>query len=317
MSDQSILSSRAVMGMYYVRLETPNAAGWIDGVSNLFNSNQASETYPFLGQVPRMREWIGGRQGKSLSGNSLTITNKHYEGTLDIALTDLRRDKTPQLQARISEFASEGEAHWGTLLSTLLLNAPSAVCYDGQYFFDTDHSEGASGTQDNDIQADISTFPAAVHGSVTAPSNEEMQQSIIKGIAQILSFKDNQGRPMNSNAKQFMVVVPLNLWIPAVAAVSAVTTNALQQNVNPNLLNGFNIQVQMNPELTWTDSFAVFRTDSPIKALIRQEETVTQLKMKDENSEYAFDNDAIQIGIDAWRGADYGLWQRACYVTMV
>jgi hypothetical protein len=38
--------------------------------------------------------------------------------------------------------------------------------------------------------------------------------------------------------------------------------------------------------------------------------------MKDESSEYAFDNDAIQIGIDAWRGADYGLWQRACYVTM-
>lgn len=317
MSDQSILSSRAVMGMYYARLETPNAAGWIDGVSNLFNSDQASETYPFLGQVPRMREWIGGRQAKSLSGNSLTIANKHYEGTLDIALTDLRRDKTPQLQARISEFAGEGEAHWGTLLSTLLLNAPSTVCYDGQYFFDTDHSEGLSGTQDNDIQADISTFPAAVHGSVTAPSNEEMQQSIIKGIAQILSFKDNQGRPMNSNAKQFMVVVPLNLWIPAIAAVSAVTTSALQQNVNPNLLNGFNINVQMNPELTWTDSFAIFRTDSPIKALIRQEETATQLKMKDENSEYAFDNDAIQIGIDAWRGADYGLWQRACYVTMV
>jgi len=316
MSDQSILSSRAVMGMYYQRLETPNAAGWIDGVSNLFNSDQASETYPFLGQVPRMREWIGGRQAKSLSGNSLTITNKHYEGTLDIALTDLRRDKTPQLQARISEFAGEGEAHWGTLLSTLLINAPSTVCYDGQYYFDTDHSEGASGTQDNDITVDISALPAAVHGSVTAPSNEEMQQAIVKGIAQILSFKDNQGRPMNSNARQFMVTVPISLWIPAVAAVSAATTANLQQNVNPNVLAGFNIRVEMVPELTWTDSFAVWRTDGAVKGLIRQEEQATQLKMKDENSEYAFDNDSIQIGIDAWRGADYGLWQRACYVTM-
>ena len=41
------------------------------------------------------------------------------------------------------------------------------------------------------------------------------------------------------------------------------------------------------------------------------------VKMKDERSEFAFDNDAIQIGIDAWRAADYGRWQRACYVTMV
>jgi phage major head subunit gpT-like protein len=51
--------------------------------------------------------------------------------------------------------------------------------------------------------------------------------------------------------------------------------------------------------------------------LIRQNEMDPVLKLKDENSEFAFDNDAIQIGIDAWRGADYGLWQRACYVTMI
>jgi phage major head subunit gpT-like protein len=57
--DQTILNSRAVLGMYYARLENPLAAGWIDGVSNLFGSDQASEQYPFLGQVPRLREWIG------------------------------------------------------------------------------------------------------------------------------------------------------------------------------------------------------------------------------------------------------------------
>jgi phage major head subunit gpT-like protein len=125
--DQSILSSRAIMGMYFARLENPMAAGWIDGVSNLFGSDQASEQYPFLGQTPRMREWIAGRQAKGLRSSSLTITNKHYEATLEIRLTDLRRDKTPQLQARVAEFADEGDAHWGTLVSTLVQNGPSAV----------------------------------------------------------------------------------------------------------------------------------------------------------------------------------------------
>jgi phage major head subunit gpT-like protein len=304
--------------MYFARLETPNAAGWLDGVSNLFNSDQASEEYPFLGQVPRMREWIGGRTAKGLRSNSLTIKNKHYESTLEIALRDLRRDKTAQIQARIGEFADEGDAHWSTLVSSLIVAAPAALCYDGQYFFDTDHSEGDSGTQDNDIQVDISLLPTAVHGVITAPSVEEMQQSIIKGIAQILSFKDDRGRQMNSNAKEFLVTVPLSLWIPAVAAVSAVTAGtAMQNNANPNILGKFKIDVQMIPELTWTDSFAVWRTDSPIKGIIRQEETLPQVKMQGEESPIAFTHDVIQIGIDAWRGADYGMWQRACYVTMI
>lgn len=317
--DQSILSSRAVLGMYYAALENPMNAGWIPGVSNLFGSDQASEQYPFLGQVPRFREWVGGRQAKGLLGSSVVITNKHYEATLEIALRDLRRDKTGQLQARMSEFAQEGEAHWGSLLSALILAGPSTVCYDGQYFFDTDHSEGASGTQDNDIQVDISAVPGAGSDNTPSfPNAAQMQAAIVKAIAQILSFKDDRGRPMNSNAKRFLVTVPVGLYMPAVAAITPATLQALQQNITPNMsAAGLSIDVQMMPELTWTDSFAVWRTDSAIKGLIRQNETDPLVKMKDENSEFAFDNDAIQIGVDAWRGADYGLWQRACYVTMV
>ena len=72
----------------------------------------------------------------------------------------------------------------------------------------------------------------------------------------------------------------------------------------------------MVPKLTWTDSFAVWRTDGAIKCLIRQEETKPTLKVLDENSEHAFKNDEIQVGTDCWRAADYGQWQGACYVTM-
>lgn len=315
--DQSILSSRAVIGMYYAALEAPSGS-FADPISNLFTSDQASETYPFLGQVPRMREWVGGRVAKGLRSNSLTIANKHYETTLEVALKDLRRDKTPQLRARMAELAQEGQSHWEYLLTQLLINGPSTNCYDGQYFFDDDHVEGDSGTQSNDITVDISAVPGAgSDNTATFPNAAQAQAAMFKGIAQILSFKDDRGRPMNSGAKKFLVTVPIGLYMPMKAAVSSLHVAALQQNINPNGLEGFSVDVQMLPELTWTDSFAVFRTDSAIKALIRQEETKPELKLKGEDSEYAFDNDAIQIGVDAWRGADYGLWQRACYVTMV
>lgn len=314
--DQSILSSRAIMGMYFASLETNPGLAWVDGVSNLFGSDQASETYPFLGMTPKFREWIGGRQALGLSANQLVIANKHYEATLEIAVKDARRDKTGQIMARVAEFSARAQTHWASLLSTLLINAPSTVCYDGQFFFDTDHSEEESGIQDNDITVDISALPAAVHGVVTAPSVEEMQQSILKGIAQILSFKDNKGEPMNEDAAEFLVVVPVGLFLVASASVSQITTQSLQQNLNANVIAGMKVNVQMNPRLTWTDSFAVFRTDSPIKAFIRQSEMDVELKAKAEGSEFEFDNDAWQFGIDSWRGVGYGLWQRSCYVTM-
>lgn len=318
MSDLALLSSRAIMGMYFARLETDPGLGWLNAVSNLFGSDQASETYNFLGQSPAMREWIGGRQAKGFSGQGVTVVNKHYEATIEIAKRDARRDKTPQIMARVQEFADRAVTHWASLISTLILAAPTTVCYDGQYYFDTDHVEGKSGTQSNSISVDISTLPAVVHGSVTAPSLEEMQQSILAAITQILTFKDDVGEPMNENARSFLVKVPPSLYMIAVAAVSTLTTQALQQNLNPNIIANFKIDVAMNTRLSaWTDKFAVFRTDSPIKGLIRQTEQEVELKAKAEGSEFEFDNDAWQFGIDGWRGAGYGDWRRAIYVTMV
>ena len=314
--DQSALSSRAVVGMYYEALAAASGIGWIAGCSNYFGSDQASETYPWLGMPPALREWIGGRQAKGMSTNQVTIENKHFEATMEIALKDLRRDKTGQIQARLAEFAQRGEAHFASLLSSLIVAGPSTVCYDGQFFFDTDHSEGSSGTLDNDITTDISALPTETHGIVTAPSKEEMLQAIVNSISQFFLFKDDKGEPINEDASSFLVMVPVGLAPAARAALSTTNVNG------PGMFNidGFNVSLAVNPRLTaggWTDEFVTFRTDGSIKPLIRQEETVPAIKVKDENSEFAFDNDAIQIGIDTWRNVGYGRWQGAVLNTLV
>lgn len=317
--DQSNLSSRAIMGMYYARMEQSAGVSWVPGVSNRFGSDQSSETYNWIGMPPAMRAWVGGRQAKGFTGQGITIVNTHYESTIEIAKKDARRDKTGQIEARIAEFYDRGQSHWASLLSTLILNGASTVCYDGQFFFDTDHSEGDSGTQDNDITVDISAVPAQVAGSVTVPGAGEIQWAIVQGIAQIRSFLDDRGEPMNEDASDFLVMVPTPLYIPAMAAISPMMVSAMAQNVNPAQIAGLNISVVSNARLdaSWTDTFAVFRTDSPIKALIAQSEQEIELKAKAEGSEFEFDNDAWQFGIDGWRGVGYGLWQRACQVQMV
>ncbi len=314
--DQQGLSSRAIMGMYYRRLELSLGVAWVGGISNLFNSDQESETYKFLGQTPALREWIGSRQAIGFRENGITLTNKHYEATVEVELADIRRDKTGQIRARIEDMADRAAGHWASLLSTLIANGVSTVAYDGQFFFDTDHSEGDSGTQDNDITVDISAVPAQVAGTITAPGAGEIQWSIMRGIVQILGFKDDRGEPMNENASSFLVFVPPALYIAAQTALTNLATAAMAQNVDPNFVAGISVDVAMDARSTWTDSFAVFRTDSAIKPLIRQQETEDMLKAKAEGSEFEFDNDAWQFGVDAWRDVGYGYWQHACYVTM-
>lgn len=314
------LSSRAIIGLYYKRLEQKTGMDWVEAISNYFTSDQESETYKWLGQVPVMREWIGGRQAKGFSTNGLTIENKHFEGTLEIPVKDLRRDKTGQIEVRINELADRTNSHWAQLLSKLLINAESTVCYDGQYYFDTDHKDGQSGVQSNKIQLDLTGFVDQIDGGkvgvVASPSEAALRLAILKTIQQILSFKDDQGEPMNENAAQFLVVVPTALWYVAKAAVSVPLTVGGSTNA-VKVLDEVNISIAQNPRLTWSDKFAVFRTDSSIKPFIRQEEEGIKLKAIAEGSELEFKHSKHWYGVDTWRNVGYGFWQHACLTKLI
>ncbi len=312
------LTERQIIGIFYKTLAQDLGASWVSALSNYFTSDQASEEYAWLGMAPVLREWVGGRNAKGFRESSQIITNTHYEATLEILLRDLRRDKSGQARVRIAELARRTNAHWASLLSTIIAAGESTVCYDGQYFFDTDHEEGDSGSQDNDITVDISAMPCEVTGSTTAPSVEEMQWAIVKGIEAICGFKDDQGEPMNENATSFLVMVPVAFMNVALQAVDTPRQVAASQTALTASKKKFTIDVEANVRLSaWTDRFPVFRTDGAVKALIRQEETAVQLKVKGEGSEYEFDNDAHQYGVDTWRNVGYGYWQNACLVTLI
>lgn len=310
------LSSRAIIGEFYKRLEQDPGTAWVDAVSMLFTSDQESETYNWLGQSPVMREWVGGRNAKGFRENGITIKNLEFEATMEVLVKELRRDKTGQVMVRIRELADRTNAHWAKILTTLVLNGESTVCYDGQFFFDTDHSEGDSGSQSNDIAIDISTLPVSVAGTTTAPSVEQMQLAILKTVEQIYSFKDDQGEPMNENASNFVVMVPTPFWHPAKAAVRNPVVDASQTSMVP-VMDDINIRVAVNPRLTWTTKFATFRTDGSVSPFIRQQETGVMIKAIAEGSELEFNENLHHYGVEANRNVGYGYWQHACLTTLV
>jgi phage major head subunit gpT-like protein len=309
-----VLTSRAIIGMFYEQLEGLTKAGWVDRLSMLFASDQDVEVYKWIGMVPAMREWIGGRQPKGLRDNGIEIENRHFEATLEFLVKHLRRDKTAQTRVRIGELARRSQTHWASLLTTLIELGETALCYDGQAFFDTDHSEGDSGQQSNDLSGGV--FDVT---SPTAPTANELAIAIVTMIQQFFTFQDDQGEPYNEDANEFVVMVPVPFYASAVTAVKANTldTGAGTRD-NPLKDNDFNVSLVVNPRLTWTTKLAAFRSDGMTKPFIRQqeEETLPTLKAIAEGSELEFNEDVHHYGIDTWRNGGYGMWQHAVLATL-
>lgn len=235
---------------------------------------------------------------------------------MDMPVDWIRRDKTGQIQVRINEIAQRAVGHYGKLISALILNgtgSTSGLCYDGQYFFDDDHSEGESGTQKNLLTA--TEVPALNVATASTPTVAEAIKAILGVIAYMLNYKDDQAEPMNSEAKNFLVMTSVTLWPYLVHAILG-EPSANQSNVLKELKKqGFNVNVVGNPRLTYATQFVTFRTDAPAKAFIRQEEEKLSIGAKAEGSEYEFDNDAHQYGIKAIRNVGYGYWQYASHAT--
>jgi phage major head subunit gpT-like protein len=299
------LSSRAIIGRFYRRLEEFAQSTWWTKLAMHFSSNQESETYRWLGMVPQVREWRGGRRIKPLRAQGMTIVNKVWEATIRVDADEQRRDKTGQIMVRVNEMARRVATHPNKLLTTLMLNGTTSVCYDGEYYFDTGHSEGDSGEQSNSIVHDA--------GTPTAPTDTEMYEAIVKGIAQVLAFRDDQGEPMNESARAFLVMVPSTFLSPTLVALSSKTIDA---SSNPLAGGGpFSIDWVANPRLTWTDKFAIFRTDGETRPFIFQEELPVQVQALAEGSELEVNENQHQYGVKAIHEAGYGFWQDGCLVT--
>jgi phage major head subunit gpT-like protein len=303
------LGFRNIIGRFYARLEAVTATGWQDLLSVLMPTDQESEVYKWLGQTPGVREWIGGRQSRGFRENGITIVNKLFEATLELNVDERRRDKTGQIQVRIDELAERTAEHYHKLLTSLIVTPGTG--YDGAAFFATSHTEGDSGTQDNALVA--GTVPALDVVLTTAPTPAEMSACIIGVVAKMLAIKDDQGEPMNSAARSFAVMVPPNLWAATAAALGLpiiLSGSAAINNLLPNL-NGFNFIPIVNPRLTTTTVFYVFRTDATMKPFIRQEE-LFETGTWDET----FLNNRTLFGVKALRNVGTAYWQYAAKATL-
>ncbi len=108
-------------------------------ISMIVQSQTSEENYTWLGEFAKMREWIGDRQIRNLAAHSHVIKNRKFEDTISVDRDKISDDQFGTFGPVISEMGRQAAVHPEKLIYSLLGTGFATACYDGQYFFDTDH----------------------------------------------------------------------------------------------------------------------------------------------------------------------------------
>ena len=181
-------------------LMEPTGPTIVDELCTVVQSDGEDEGYEWLGSVPGMREWVGPRKFKQLLAYEYTLKNKQFESSIELQKTRVDDDRLGMLDVLARRLVSKARMHPSKVLADLFNTAESALCYDGQYFYDTDHESGDSGTQSNLTSLDI-TDP-------TAPTPQQFRDAVDIMVENMLGFKDDSGDYFIDN----VVEVPDN-WV--------------------------------------------------------------------------------------------------------
>lgn len=107
-------------------------------------SKNASEKYAWLGAVPGLREFKSERIPGTLSGFNYEITNKKYESTLDVDRDIIEDDRTGQIMIAVNALATKAAQAYTKLVSAAFTAAFTTAIFDGENFFDADHTTGSN-----------------------------------------------------------------------------------------------------------------------------------------------------------------------------
>lgn len=107
-------------------------------------SKSASNLYPFLGQFPKLREWIGDRHIKNMQAYSYTLVNKDFEATVSVDRNDILDDTYGVYTPLMEELGYAAKRHPDEQVYGKLALGATDLCYDGQPFFDANHPMGGT-----------------------------------------------------------------------------------------------------------------------------------------------------------------------------
>jgi phage major head subunit gpT-like protein len=272
-------------------------------ICSVVTSKGADEEYGLLGRVPGVREWLGDRDWKQLRGARWTLENKKWEISLRIEKDDIADDRLGMYTPTMAQLGRRAAKHPDKLVWDLFALAESETCFDGQYFFDTDHSWGDSGPQSNDL-----TYDATDHTAVTAA---EFKLAYNQAVDALIGYKDDQGELLNDDivdeTQSILLIVPTALRQVAHDALSVRTVATGGEN--------FVLQrptIVTSARLGSSAKFYTFKVDEPLKPFVFQARSPLKRQMKNTDDLEWKD---VKFMTEARYNVGYGAWWTAVLTT--
>ncbi|MES2987674.1 MAG: Mu-like prophage major head subunit gpT family protein [Pseudomonadota bacterium] len=110
-----------------------------DRIASRVPSSQKEQKYGWLGKLPDVREWIGDRVVQNISEADYAIKEKKWELTVAVDRDDIETDNLGHYSLLFQSIGESTISKPERLVWDLLLAGFTTNCYDGQFFFDTDH----------------------------------------------------------------------------------------------------------------------------------------------------------------------------------
>lgn len=259
-------------------------------------SSSKQNNYDWLDRFPKMRQWIGAKVIKSLKANQYVVVNNNWEGTVSVLRDDIEDDNLGIYAPMAQDSGYSAKQLPDEIVAALKNNAFATPCYDGQYFYDTDHPvTNAAG-----VVTSVSNLGTAILDS-TSRATATASYGVAR--AAIMTMTDNEGRPLG--------LVPNVLEVPpALEAVARIICEAQKLDDNgPNPFKG-TATVLVNPRLTSQTAWFLHCTNRPVKPFIYQERKapvfVQQINM---DSPDVFNLGEYKFGAEARAAGGYSFWQ--------
>lgn len=294
-----MLVNKATIAAVFVSLKTTFHNAFDAAVSQwqktamLVPSGSSQNDYAWLSAFPKMRKWIGDKVIKALEAFKYTVVNDDFEATVEVDRNDIEDDTLGiyKPQAEMAGFSAKQLPD--AIVSDLKNNGFINKCYDGQYFYDTDHPVGEAKTSTSNKGT------AALSAATVALA----KASYGAARTAIMSFKDDEGRPLG--------LVPNVLEVPpALEDVGRIlcTYDKLEDD-KPNPYKG-TAELVVNPRLTSTTAWFLHCTQMPVKPFIYQERKAPVfVEQTNTDSDDVFNRKKFKFGAEARAAGGYAFWQ--------
>lgn len=309
----ALLNRGTIRGEFARILDANPLNSLVESLALVNPSSVATETFGFAHRVAKAKEWAGSRRPKFLSVNQISITNKEWDTAVEIPIRDWRRDQTGQLKTKLGELADEMAAlKWRRILDYISAGGAATLgtSYDGQFFFDSDHAVGGSGSQTNLVTATEIPALNIADGTTYVPTAEEAVDIIMAVIGYFNTYKDDEGVPMMRSARKFVFLLPSNMWAAFYTAITANNLSGGESNVVRGMVgSGYMIEAHQESELfagTGASFYAFIADRRGLKPFLITEEVAPTVKILGEGSEWAEEHKSVLLMGDWTGGHGYG-----------